>query len=130
MSRPRTPDRRAPRGARGTTLLECEIAVIMLSVLVVGMVKLLGSHERLVSTLDAWAADEPTLWVHLPEDELRRVLGVPARFVLERPTATEALLAVLPQGPDAVVVESVERQLDKPRVRAVVRRIPLVGETR
>ncbi|MCB9899553.1 MAG: hypothetical protein H6825_16220 [Planctomycetes bacterium] len=100
----------------------------MISVLVVGMVKLLGAHERLVSTLDTWATGEPTYWMHLPEDELRRVMGVPARLDPDPPTIEEQLFATLPEGPDAVRVEQVEKDLATHTVRARVRRLVALPE--
>lgn len=115
------------------TLLECEVAVIVLSMLVVGMVKLLGSHEHIVSTLDEWTRDEPVYRVIPPVDELRRTIGVPARLQrVDDETGPPIAYSetALPIGESGVVVFGVRRDLDEQSIKVTVRRIAVVPEVR
>ena len=116
MSSRRRPERRAG-GAAGFTLLECTVALLLFTLLVLGLSRLTVAHDRLVSSLDGWLADDPVYYVDQPDDDLQRVLGVPAKLSEAVPTLPDP-----PPPPDAyaVTVQSVERGLDPATANAVV----------
>lgn len=65
-------------GARGFTLLECEVAIIVLVLLTYGVLRMVGSHEVLISDMEGVATDDSTWYVSQPADELARWMGQPA----------------------------------------------------
>lgn len=67
------------RGAqRGFTVLECEIAILILVVLAYGVMSLVSAHEVLVTDMQGVAADDSTWYVSQPDEQLQRWLGQPA----------------------------------------------------
>ena len=59
---------RAPdaRTRRGFTLLECEVALIVLVLLIAGLGNLTAAHQRLLGAVDEWMAGDPTFFVARP----------------------------------------------------------------
>ena len=112
MSRRRRTERR-----RGFTLLECTVALLVFTLLVVGLGRLVVAHDRVLASMETWLQGDPTWFVDVPDDDLERVLGVPARLVEMSPLP--------PPGPPpalvwTVTVQSVQRQLAPPQASAVV----------
>jgi prepilin-type N-terminal cleavage/methylation domain-containing protein len=105
------------RTERGFTLLECTVALLLFTLLVVGLARLTVAHDRLVASTEVWLADDPILFVDVADDELERLLGVPARLVADAPAPPPA-----PPAPLAwlVTVTEVSRQLDPPAASALV----------
>ncbi len=101
----------------GFTLLECTVALLLFTLLVLGLSRLTVAHDRLVSSLDAWLADDPVYYVDQADDDLARVLGTPAR--LSEPVPA---LPGPPPAPAAyaVTVQSVSTGLDPATATAVV----------
>ena len=108
-------------GQRGFTLLDCEIAIIVLSLLSVGVMNRTRSHEQVVRSLEKWHEGRSVYYVVQPEDPIERLLGVPARMSadgnrtellgLRRPfdvNVIEARLDLVPPG-GWVLVELVRR---------------------
>jgi prepilin-type N-terminal cleavage/methylation domain-containing protein len=95
------------RTERGFTLLECTVALLLFTLLVVGLARLTVAHDRLVASTEVWLADDPILFVDVADDELERLLGVPARLVADAPAPL-------------VTVTEVSRQLDPPAASALV----------
>lgn len=83
------------------------MALLLLALMLMGMFRLVGDHERLVKTLDRVGPDPLTLWVRPHDTSVARTLGRPA-LLLERspksspPAATldDAPLTVLQAGRD------------------------------
>jgi len=103
--------------AAGFTLLECTVALLLFTLLVLGLSRLTVAHDRLVSGLETWLVDDPVYFVDQADDDLARVLGTPARM-------SEAVPA-LPGPPPApaawaVSVQSVSTVLDPAQATAVV----------
>jgi prepilin-type N-terminal cleavage/methylation domain-containing protein len=109
-SRPR-PDVRP----RGFTLLECLIAILVLSLLAAGLARLTVDHTRLVASLDAWAASDPTYYVAQPQDAMERLVGVPAALATDPPLPPAPAGA----GPLEVSVAGLQLQLDPPEAEAL-----------
>ncbi|HTE04951.1 MAG TPA: hypothetical protein VK824_02060 [Planctomycetota bacterium] len=111
------PDSERRAGEAGTTLLECTVALLLFTLLVVGMSELTSAHEQLVSSLDGWLADDPVYFVDQPDDDMERAIGTPARL--------SEVVPVLPGPPPApdvysVAVVSVSGELDPPAAVARV----------
>ena len=104
------------RPETGFTLLECLVAVMLLSLLAVGLAKLTVHHDRLVHDLESWTDDDPTWFVAQADDDLQRLVGVPATLATEPPPP--------PSGPPApgalaVTVTAVELELHPPQATAL-----------
>ena len=120
-SNPTRAERDLPVGRRrrqaGFTLLELEAAVILLSLLIVGFMKLVWHHEELAAAGDRWCQDEPSFFVKVSDDDLERTIGVPARLVTIQPDP-------IPDPPDpdvySVDVVSFSKTLDPPSASASV----------
>jgi prepilin-type N-terminal cleavage/methylation domain-containing protein len=108
---------RRRRTDRGFTLLECTVALLLFTLLVVGLAKLTVAHDRLVASTEGWLADDPVVFVDVSDDDLQRLLGVPARLVPDAPAPPPA-----PPAPDAwlVTVTATARTLDPPTASALV----------
>lgn len=116
MSRRRIPEagQRAGRQA-GFTLLECVVATLVLTLLVMGLSALTVAHERLLADLGAWAQDDPVLFVVPPRDTLA-ALGAPALISVDPPTLPSAT----PEGDLHVTILEVSRELDPASLTALV----------
>ena len=104
------------RPETGFTLLECLVAVMLLSLLAVGLAKLTVHHDRLVHDLESWTDDDPTCFVAQPDDDLQRLVGVPATLATEPPPP--------PSGPPAPgvlagPVTALELELHPPQATAL-----------
>src|SRR5258705_11942689 len=100
---------------RGFTLLECEVALIVLVLLVAGLGNLTAAHQRLLGAVDEWMAGDPTFFVARP-GETAAVLGAPATLSVDVPAPP----AAPPAGPLEVKVLSVQAALDPPTASAQV----------
>jgi len=109
----RASDRCAAR--RGFTLLECEVALIVLVLLIAGLGNLTAAHQRLLGAVDEWMAGEPIFFVARP-GETAAVLGAPGTLSVDPPAPP----AGPPAGPLHVKVLSVEATLDPPTASAQV----------
>jgi prepilin-type N-terminal cleavage/methylation domain-containing protein len=94
------------RRQSGFTLLEVEAAVLILSILVVGVFKLVWHHEQIADASDQWCQinppsfTAPTYYIQISGDELERVLGMPGELVDTSPPALPG-----PPAPDVYDVE-------------------------
>ena len=107
--------RRSEPGESGFTLLECLVAVLVLSLLATGLAKLTVHHDRIVADLESWTDGDPTWYVTQVDDDLARLVGVPATLSADPPPPLSP-----PPGPGAfaVTVSDVELQLDPPAASA------------
>lgn len=101
----------------GFTLLELEITLLVLMFTVIGLTRLVVSHERLVSGLEGWCSGDPVYFVIPSEVELERILGVPAALSTTPPSGPPPPPA--PQ-PYEVTVETATRELYPPRATVTV----------
>lgn len=67
--------RRPPSTERGFTLLECEIALIVLTLAILLLSRLVVSHELLVHDMERWVSADPVYYVVPREDAFERQLG-------------------------------------------------------
>ena len=106
MRRPR------PSSDRGFTLLECEVALIVLTLAVLLLSRLIVSHDRIVQDMEGWLDGDPVYWVAPRANEWERILGHAAELTTTQP------------GPEStggrIVVLEVTRTLDPPTVVAIV----------
>ena len=65
--------------------MECEVAILLLSLLVVGFMHLTAAHERLVTDMEGWLADEPVYWIAQPIPHRERIVGMPAQLTTAPP---------------------------------------------
>lgn len=120
MSRPRNPD------AAGFTLLECEVALLVLGLVILGLLRATSDHERLLNTLDDLPGVESVRWVRPTDDALARALGRPAALHESEPGPPAPDLAddlLGPAAPEGAVFEvlDVGRDLSTRRSWALVR---------
>jgi prepilin-type N-terminal cleavage/methylation domain-containing protein len=106
MSRPATPE-------SGFTLLECVVATLVLTLLVLGLSSLTVAHDRLLAGLGTWAQGDPVLFV-VPPRETLAALGAPALTSVDPP----ALPPPAPEGDLQVSIEEVTRGLQPAFVTA------------
>ncbi len=110
----------------GFTLLECEVALLLLMLLALGMARLTIDHGRIVNSVEGWLEKveetedvwvDPLYYVDQSDDSWARILGSPATLALTAPT-----LPGPPPGPDAfdVTITSVDLTLYPPTVTALV----------
>ena len=103
------------RGAAGFTLLECVVATLVLTLLVLGLSYLTVAHDRLLQSLGTWAHGDPVLFVVPPRDTAA-ALGAPALTSTDPP----ALPGATPDGVLKVTIEQVQRGLDPGYLTALV----------
>lgn len=110
MSSPRRPE------TSGFTLLECLVAVMVLSLLAVGLARLTVDHDRLVAGMEEWTDADPTYFVAQPVDDLARLVGTPAELEPDPPLPPSP-----PPGSTTLVlsVSSVELVLHPPQATAL-----------
>ena len=85
--------RRARSNDRGFTLLECEVALVVLTLALMFLSRLTVAHETLVADVEAWVDGDPTFYVDLRDARWERLLGHPpelAAGVPEPPPAPPA----------------------------------------
>ena len=59
----------------GFTILECEIALLVLTLAVILMAKMISSHDVLLQSMDGWLmGDQPTWYVVPRENDFERAL--------------------------------------------------------
>ena len=86
---------------RGFTLLECEVALIIFALFLVGYSRLSVAHSRLVEDTASWlGTDEPIYHVQKPTTLDERVVGVPATLSTLRPRLVDGA-----PGPDVYAIE-------------------------
>jgi prepilin-type N-terminal cleavage/methylation domain-containing protein len=107
--------RRAAERGTGFSLVECLVAVTVLSLLVTGLAKLTVQHDRLLQGLGTWAAGDPVWFVERPA-LTAALLGAPATLAAELPLPP----ASPPAGPLEVTVLEVSRGLSPAFVEALV----------
>ena len=77
-----------PSTERGFTLLECEVALLVLMLLVFGVMRLTSAHEQLVDDMEDVLAESGSTWyVDAPDELEERALGLPARLVSTPPAS-------------------------------------------
>ncbi len=76
---------------RGFTLVECVVGVTVLSLLAMGLAKLMVNHERLLAGLEVWRGEGNVAVVQRPVDPIQRVLGVGARLTSNAAADVEQL---------------------------------------
>lgn len=113
---------RSDRGARGGTLLEMAVALLILALIVVAMSRLIMAHSRLLDSMDVWCRGSPTLHVVPPQRPFEAECGVAASLSDAPPGAP-----VPP--PEVTIVNDVEilsvtRTLVPPTASATVRLTP------
>ena len=106
---------------RGFTLLELQVAVLLLTILVFGFQQLAKSHESMLGDLESWCHGEPVFQIVSPEDPHERAAGVPA--ALRESDETDDFLttsATEETYAQRILIERIERDLDPARVTAWV----------
>lgn len=78
------------------------MALLLLALMLVGMFRLTGDHERLLGTLDRVGPDPLTLWVRPHDVSAARTLGRPAEL-LEREPSSPPPAVTLDDGPLTVL---------------------------
>jgi hypothetical protein len=104
-------------GRSGISLLECTVALVILSISLLGLTRLIVDNERMLSQIESWCASEPTYYVVRPEDDLDRTLGSPARLST---TPGGGIAEAPPNTPYEIVVLSRSRNLNPESATAVV----------
>jgi hypothetical protein len=67
--------RRRRSSEHGFTILECEIALLVLTLAVILMAKMISSHDVLLQSMDGWLmGDQPTWYVVPRENDFERAL--------------------------------------------------------
>jgi hypothetical protein len=109
---------RDPFGGRaGISLLECTIAVVILSISLLGLTRLLVDNERMLASVESWCAFEPSYYVVRAPDDLDRTLGCPAHLSA---TPGGGISGSPPNTPYEVVILSRSRSLHPESATAVV----------
>ena len=93
-------ERPRQRAQAGFTLLEVEAAVVVLSLLILGFGKLVWHYEELAAEGDRWCQGSQSVFVKIADDEIERILGMPATVVSSEPADPPG-----PPPPDAYEVE-------------------------
>lgn len=109
------------RGESGSTLLEMCVALIVLSLTVLGLSRLVLTHSRLIDSMDAWCRGEPRYYVTPSADPIERQCGVAAGMNAEPP---EHPAPAAPTAVNDVAIVSVTRELSPARAEAVVQVTP------
>jgi hypothetical protein len=92
------------------------VAVLVLSLLAVGLAQLTSRHDRLLAGLEDWTAGDPTWFVMRADEPLARLAGLPAELVAVAPPAEP-----VPGAPALLVsVSSVALELHPPTAAALV----------
>lgn len=66
---------RRPSSEHGFTLLECQVALLVLTLAVIFMSKMISSHDVLLQGMDGWLeGDDPTYYVVPREKDFERYL--------------------------------------------------------
>ena len=95
--------RRSDRVA-GFTLLECEVALLVLMLLAVGITQLTRRHETLITDMEDVVGVDPVWYVDAPDTQLERTLGLPARLVATAPVGGNGA----PAAADPTAVHGIE----------------------
>ncbi len=69
-----------PDRTRGFTLLELEVAMVILAMGIVGLGSLVTVTTRQMAEVDKWCEDEPTYYLVSQEDPWMQQLGTPANM--------------------------------------------------
>lgn len=103
---------------RGFTLLEIQVALVLLALATFGYVKLAGAQGSTINEMDAWCRGNPTYVLAPAARATERELGLPAALYgeAEEPPAR----AATPEGPNDVTVVRVQRAIAPLRAEAVV----------
>jgi hypothetical protein len=104
-------------GRSGISLLECTVALVILSISLLGLTRLIVDNERMLSKIESWCASEPTYYVVRPPDDLDRTLGSPAHLST---TPGGGISEAPPNTPYEIVVLSRARNLNPESATAVV----------
>ncbi|GJM22988.1 MAG: hypothetical protein DHS20C15_29030 [Planctomycetota bacterium] len=110
--------RRCNSEARGFTLLECEVALVVLGLVIFGLLRATSDHERLLSTLEGPDGASEQRWLRPVDDELARALGLPALLLSKEPVRPAPALS---SDVDLEVL-GVSRDLEARTSTAVIRR--------
>jgi prepilin-type N-terminal cleavage/methylation domain-containing protein len=105
------------RDRRGVSLLECLVAIVILSISMLGLSRLVVDNERLLAKIESWCAFEPEYYVVRPAYDLERTLGCPARLST---SAGGAVGGVPTDTPFHVIVLSRSRNLHPESATAIV----------
>lgn len=109
------------RADRGSTLLEMCVALVVLSLTVIGLSRLVLTHSRLIDSMDGWCRGEPRYYLTPSAEPLERLCGVEAAMTPEPPEPSTPAA----QGTaNDVAVVSVTRELSPARVQAIVQVTP------
>lgn len=134
---PPAPTPAAPRAVRGFTLLEVEVALVILALAFLLLTKLCVAHAVLLGKTEEWLAGDPVLYVVPREDELERLLFHAPDLLAEDPLPDTGPGGGPPGGgppgggppgggppgagpAHAVTILSVSRQLVPPRITVLV----------
>jgi hypothetical protein len=109
--------RRGRANLAGVSLLECTVAVVILSISLMGITRLIVDHERILASVESWCAFEPEYYVARPTYDLERTLGRPAQLSTTLPSG---LAGPPTDTPYHVVVISRSRGLHPESATAVV----------
>jgi hypothetical protein len=101
----------------GVSLVECTVAVVILSISLLGLTRLIVDHERMLAEIESWCAFEPEYHVARATYDLERTLGAPAQLS----TTPPANVAGVPTDtPFHVIVISRSRSLHPESATAIV----------
>ena len=109
-----------PRSSeRGFTILECEIALLVLSLAVILMMKMIAAHDVLLQDFDGWLeGDEPTYYVLPRANDYQRWLEHAPNLSL---TTTPPDSWSPPADPEHIVtILSKTKVLDPPSISILV----------
>ncbi len=60
---------RPPSSERGFTILECQIALLVLTLAVILMSRMISSHDVLLQDMDGWLEGDDPTWYVVPREE-------------------------------------------------------------
>jgi hypothetical protein len=108
---------RRPSSERGFTILECEIALLVLTLAVILMSKMISSHDVLMQTMDGWLqGDQPTYYVVPRENKYERWLEHSPDLLTSPPSGFGGMLGGGSTPKYNVSILSTSRELHPPAI--------------
>ncbi len=95
--------------SRGFTLLEIQVALVLLALAMFGYVRLAGAQSSAIDSLDAWCQGEPTFLVVAASSPTERQIGMPAQLLDEGDSPPSP--ADQPEGENEVTILAVDRSV-------------------
>lgn len=95
----------------GFTVLECEVAIIVLVILAYGIMNMVSSHEELVTDMEGAAVEGSVWYAAQPDEQLKRWMGQPATLSADWVVSSYGSTGV-GQGGDAYELEILDASYD------------------